>query len=111
MGNNAEQDNTDDITKSLIAVVITSLVCRPWEPVRRIIEAILVMQPGCGHYYYYFEEFPSLTSALNSSANFVLYCSFLKRFKQTLKKIFITGQSELSVSPNHTSILNEKEDI
>ena len=86
MGNN-HQDNTEDITTSLIAVVVTSLICRPWEPVRRVIEAILGTQPGCGHYYYYYEEIPSLTSALNSSANFVLYCLFGKRFPNTLKEI------------------------
>ena len=74
MGNNPkQQDNTEYITKPLIAVVIASLVCRPWEPIRRIIEAMLGNRPGCGHYNFYFEEFPSLTSALNSSANFVLY--------------------------------------
>ena len=81
-------DNTDDITRSLLAVVVTSLVCRPWEPVRRLIETTLGGQPGCGHYYFYYEEFPSLTSALNSSANFTLYCLFCKRFPQTLKEIF-----------------------
>ena len=110
MGNNPkQQDNTEDITKPLIAVVIVSLICRPWEPIRRIIEVILGVQPGCGHYYYYFEEFPSLTSALNSSANFVLYCCFLKRFTQTLKEIFISRQSELSLSSTNTSILNVEE--
>ena len=87
MGNN-HQDYTEDITTSLIAVVVTSLICRPWEPVRRVIEAILGTQPGCGHYYYYYEEIPSLTSALNSSANFILYCLFGKRFPDTLKEIF-----------------------
>ena len=85
-GNN--HDNTDDITVSLIAVVVTSLVCRPWEPVRRLIVTILKNEPGCGHYYFYFEEFPAMTAALNSSANFILYCLFCKRFPQTLKEIF-----------------------
>ena len=110
MGNNPKQrDNTEDINKPLIAVVIASLICRPWEPIRRIIEVILGVQPGCGHYYYYFEEFPSLTSALNSSANFVLHCCFLKKFTQTLKEIFITRQSELSLTSTNTSILNVEE--
>ena len=105
MGNNpTQQDNTEDITKPLIAVVITSLICRPWEPIRRIIEAILGNRPGCGHYNFYFEEFPSLTSALNSSANFVLYCCFLKRFTQTLKEIFIIRHSESSLFPSHTAL-------
>ena len=93
MGNN-HQDNTEDITTSLIAVVLTSLICRPWEPVRRVMEVLLGTQPGCGHYYYYYEEFPSLTSALNSSANFVLYCLFGKRFPDTLKEIFRVRKSD-----------------
>ena len=94
---NSHHDNTEDITTSLIAVVVTSLICRPWEPVRRVIEAILGTQPGCGHYYYYYEEFPSLTSALNSSANFVLYCLFGKRFPDTLKEIFRIKKSDQEV--------------
>ena len=89
MGNTPDnQDNTDDITMSLVAVVVASLVCRPWEPVRRVLVAILKDEPGCGHYYFYFEEFPSLTSAVNSSINFMLYCMFLKRFPHILKEIF-----------------------
>ena len=112
MGNN-HQDNTEDITTSLIAVVVTSLICRPWEPVRRVMEALLGIQPGCGHYYYYYEEFPSLTSALNSSANFVLYCLFGKRFPDTLKEIFrlrkSDGEVELkSVGTVVTNMTNEK---
>ena len=107
MSNNTlQQDSTEDITKPLIAVVITSLICRPWEPVRRIIKAILGNRPGCGHYNFYFEEFPSLTSALNFSANFVLYCCFLKRFTQTLKEIFIIRQSKAILFFSNTSTLN-----
>ena len=107
---NSHQDNTEDITTSLIAVVITSLICRPWEPVRRIIEAILGTQPGCGHYYYYYEEFPSMTSALNSSANFVLYCLFGKRFPDTLKEIFGIRKSngEVELKSVSTAVTNEK---
>ena len=102
----SHHDNADDITKPLIAVVVTSLVCRPWEPIRRVIEVILGKQPGCGHYYFYFEEFPSLTSAFNSAANFLLYCIFLKRFTQTLKQIFITKRTEVSMSSSATSMTN-----
>ena len=75
-GNN--HDNIDNITASLIALVVTSLVCRPWEPVRRLIVAILKKEPGCGHYYFYYEEFSAMTAALNSSVNFILYCLFCK---------------------------------
>ena len=89
---NSNQDKTEDITTSLIAVVVTSLVCRPWEPIRRLMEAILGGQPGCAHYYFYYEEFPSLTSALNSSANFVLYCFFGKRFPETITAMFRPGK-------------------
>ena len=97
MGTNSDNlDNTEDITRSLIAVVITSLVCRPWEPMRRVIEAIVGSKPGCGHYYYYYEEFPSLTAALNSSANFVLYCLFAKRFPETLREMLRIGRSSQS---------------
>ena len=98
MGNTMnQQDNTEDITTSLIAVVVTSLVCRPWEPVRRVFVAINRGTRGCGHYYFYFEEFPSLTAAVNSSANFILYCLFLKRFPQTLKAVFMTKKPKQNI--------------
>ena len=95
-------DNTDDITTSLIAVVVTSLVCRPWEPIRRLLVALLKEEPGCGHYFFYYEEFPAMTSALNSSANFVLYMLFCKRFPETLRKIF--GRKKLDISQSSHSI-------
>ena len=104
MGNNpTQQDNTEDVTMSLIAVVIISLVCRPWEPIRRIFVAILQSEPGCGHYYFYFEEFPSLTAAINSSANFVLYCLFLKRFPETLRELFVKKKSAQNINSVVTS--------
>ena len=84
-----QADNTEDVTKSLIAKVVMSLICRPWEPIRRLMEAMLGRQPGCGHYYFYYEEFPALTTVINSSVNFILYCLFTKRFPETLKEIFM----------------------
>ena len=44
-----QANNTEDVTKSLIAIVVMSLICRPWEPIRRLMEAMLGRQPGCGH--------------------------------------------------------------
>ena len=110
MGNNpTQQDNTEDVTMSLIAVVITSLVCRPWEPIRRVFVAILHSEPGCGHYYFYFEEFPSLTASINSSANFVLYCLFLKRFPETLKELFVKKKSAQDINSVVTSVTSLSE--
>ncbi len=85
--NTKDSDTTEDISTSLIAVVVTSLICRPWEPVRRLMEFILGSKPGCGHYYFYYEEFPSLTSALNSSANFILYMYFGRRYRHKLLEL------------------------
>ena len=94
MGNKTHHhENTEDITKPLIAVVMTSLLCRPWEPVRRIMVSILKEEPGCGHYYFYFEEFPSLTAVINSSVNFVLYYIFLEMIFKNFKKHFQNYQT------------------
>ena len=110
MGNNPTQhDNTDDVTVSLIAVVVTCLVCRPWEPIRLFV-AMLHDEPGCGHYYYYFEEFPSLTAAVNSSANFVLYCLFLKRFPERLRELFVKRKLTQNINPVATSVTTLSED-
>ena len=107
MGTN-QSDNTDDITKSLIAVVVMSLVCRPWEPIRRLIEAMLGRQPGCGHYYFYYEEFPALTTVINSSVNFILYCLFTKRFPETLKEFFRKKTEDVEAHSMSTSVSTVK---
>ena len=65
--------------------------------------AILQSEPGCGHYYFYFEEFPSLTAAVNSSANFVLYCLFLKRFPETVRELFLKKKSSHNINSVVTS--------
>ena len=101
-----QADNTEDITKSLIAIVVMSLICRPWEPIRRLMEAMLGRQPGCGHYYFYYEEFPALTTVINSSVNFVLYCFFTKRFPETLKEMFKKTSQVLESYSMDTSLSN-----
>ena len=105
MRNNPTQgDNTEDITMSLIAVVVTSLVCRPWEPIRRIIDVILQEQAKCGHYYFYFEEIPPFFTVLNSSVNFVFYCLFLKRFPESLKSLFCVKKPMKNIESNQLSV-------
>ena len=103
MGTN-QSDNTEDITKSLIAIVVMSLICRPWEPIRRLMEAVLGRQPGCGHYYFYYEEFPALTTVINSSVNFILYCLFTKRFPQTLKEMLRKKPEDEEAYSMNTSV-------
>ena len=104
MGNNpTQQDNTEDVTLSLIAVVVTSLVCRPWEPIRRILDVILKEPAKCGHYYFYFEEIPPFFTVLNSSVNFVFYCLFLKRFPETLKSLFFMKKPIQTTESSHQS--------
>ena len=107
MGTN-QSDNTDDITKSLIAIVVMSLICRPWEPIRRLMEAMLGKQPGCGHYYFYYEEFPALTTVINSSVNFIVYCLFTKRFPETLKEMFRKKTDDAEAHSMHTSVSTVK---
>ena len=105
MGNNPTQpDNTEDVTISLTAVVATSLLCRPWEPIRRIIDVILEEPAKCGHYYFYFEEIPPFFTVLNSSVNFVFYCLFLKRFSETLKSLFYMKKPIQTIESSHQSV-------
>ena len=103
-----QADNTEDVTKSLIAIVVMSLICRPWEPIRRLMEAMLGSQPGCGHYYFYYEEFPALTTVINSSVNFILYCLFTKRFPETLKEIFRKKPEDEGTCSMNTSVSTVK---
>lgn len=78
---------TDDVTRILIVVVLVFMACQPWEPVRRILESIYGFQ-GCGHAYFYYEEFPSLSFAVNSAANFVIYCLLGSKFRAVLRRKF-----------------------
>ena len=103
-----QSDNTEDITKSLIAIVVMSLICRPWEPIGRLMEAMLGRQPGCGHYYFYYEEFPALTTVFNSSVNFILYCLFTKRFPETVKEIFRKKTEDVEAHSMNTSVSTVK---
>ena len=86
MAANANDSQSSDADTMLIVVIIICIVCQPWEPIRRIMEALLDRQPGCGHYYFYYEEFPSLSFAINSAANFVVYCLLGSRFRTALKQ-------------------------
>lgn len=80
--------DTDDITRSLIVIVSIFMICQPWEPIRRIMETTLKSQPGCGHFYFFYEELPSLSFAVNSAANFAVYCLMGSKFRQLLKSTF-----------------------
>ncbi len=76
----------NDITKTLIAVVIIFMVCQISNPVRRVLAAVYdtKAKQGCGSPYFYYVEFSNLLTQFNASTNFVIYCIFGKRFRKTL---------------------------
>ena len=95
---------SQDTNTMLIVVVIICIVCQPWEPVRRIMEALLGRQPSCPHYYFYYEEFPSLSFAINSAANFVVYCLLGSKFRRALKQsLCFTSKKQNETNTGNTN--------
>ena len=86
-GAQSRRRKTDDITRILIVIVIVFIACQPWEPVRRILEHHYGFQ-GCGHGYFIFEEFPSLSFAVNSAANIIIYYMLGSKFRILLRRRF-----------------------
>ena len=88
---NGSKKREDNITVTLLVVVIVCMACQPWEPARRIIEAALDGQQGCAHFYFFYEEFPSISFAINSAANFYIYCVCGSKFRQCIRESLRCG--------------------
>ena len=79
----------NDITLSLVVVVILFMVCQLANPLRRILVAILPPEDLiCGTFFFYFEPFSGLAILFNSSINFTVFCLCTRGFRrEVIKKL------------------------
>jgi len=75
----AQVDN--DMTKTLVAVVLMFMSCQLLNPVRRILLAVLPSNGhGCGYFSYYFGPLTSLALTLDAASHFFVYSLCNKQF-------------------------------
>lgn len=76
----------EELTMSLVVVVIIFIICQSLSPVRRI---LLIFYGGptsrqCGGVLYFYEAISVATNMLNSAVNFVVYVLFARRFRKQI---------------------------
>lgn len=81
----------EDLTLSVIVVVVIFIICQSIGPIRRILQ--WVYDPydeaiQCGGDLMYFAYIPILSQVINTSANFVVYILFARGFRKSLAKLF-----------------------
>jgi len=75
----------NDMTKTLVAVVLVFMVCQIMNPIRRIVLAVVPTSArGCGSSYFYFTYLTSVATAIDASSHFFVYSLCNKRFVEKL---------------------------
>lgn len=74
--------NRAEITRTLLAVIIVYMICNVFNPIRRLLVAVLdADDQRCGSFYYFYQPFAPLMTAFNASINFFIYCLGGRRFR------------------------------
>ena len=90
----------NDMTKTLVVVVLMFMSCQLLNPIRRILWAVLPRRHlGCGSFYFYFTYLTSLVLAIDVSSHFFIYSVCNKRFKEKLLQKWRRIVSRASLSP------------
>jgi len=90
----------NDMTKTLVVVVLMFMSCQLLNPIRRILYAVLPPSVrACGSPYFYFTYLTSLVLAIDVSSHFFIYSVCNKRFKEKLLQKWRRIASMASVSP------------
>ncbi len=77
----------EDLTVTLVAIVVVFIVCQTPNPIRRAMKALIpVENHGCGSAYNYFGIFTTCMICVNSATNFILYWLFNPRFRKSFKQ-------------------------
>ncbi|ELT90437.1 hypothetical protein CAPTEDRAFT_197454 [Capitella teleta] len=89
----------DELTMSLVVVVVVFVLCQTLSPIRRI---LLIYQTGfatrqCGGVLYFYEAISVGTNMFNSAINFVIYVLFARRFRNQISTLL--GCSKSKVAP------------
>lgn len=75
--------NENEITRTLLIVVITYMVCQVFNPVRRVLHDFTPeKEHHCGYPYFYYRHISTALVAFNSTVNFFIYFIGGKRFRK-----------------------------
>ena len=77
----------NDMTKTLVVVVLMFMFCQLLNPIRRILLAVLPPDSlGCGSFFSYFSGLTSPALALDASSHFFVYSVCNRRFNEKLSQ-------------------------
>lgn len=97
----------NDMTKTLVAVVLMFMTCQLLNPVRRILLEVLPRSShGCGSFFFYFSGLTSLAQALDAASHFFVYSLCNKQFVEKLSKKWrrLVSLYQSSVAPPSVQI-------
>jgi len=90
----------NDMTKTLVAVVLMFISCQLLNPIRRFLLAVLPASSlGCGSFYFYFRPLSAPAIALDASSHFFVYSLCNKRFNEKLSQKWRRLWSSSQVAP------------
>ena len=90
----------NDMTKTLVVVVLMFMSCQLLNPIRRFMFAALPRSHlGCGSFYFYFAYLTPLILAVDVSSHFFIYSVCNKRFKEKLSQKWRRLMARARVSP------------
>jgi len=90
----------NDMTKTLVVLVLMFMSCQLVNPVRRILFAVLpVTSRGCGSLYFYYIFFTSVPLVFDVSSHFFIYSVCNKRFTEKLAQKWRRLVATATVAP------------
>lgn len=84
----------NDLTKTLIVVVLVFMVCQVLNPIRRFLVVVLPARAqSCGSFFFYFSSISTPAITVESSVHFFIYSLCNRRFRDKLRsKIGLKGK-------------------
>lgn len=86
----------EELTLSIIIVIIIFIICQSFGPIRRILQWVYHpynLAARCGGPLLHFAYLPILTQVFNSSTNFVVYLLCTRGFRKNLISLFTTKKT------------------
>ena len=90
----------NDMTKTLVAVVLMFMSCQVLNPIRRIMYVVTPSSGrGCGSTYLYFAYFTTPVMVLDAASHFFIYSVCNRRFVEKLSQKWRRLMTRSSVTP------------
>jgi hypothetical protein len=96
-------DNTakirEEMTLSLVVIVVVFVICQTMGPVRRILMLVFVPYRSavqCRGQLFYYGPWVLNSILINSSANFIIYVLFARAFRRKVKKLIERASTKIA---------------